>query len=236
MHGLDNVMFLTLTFNSRAVQVPGIDDSVAMRARAFDGIRAAVRRDFKHGLYTPDGAGVALWGIDVLEWQKRGDPHCHVLMKFPGLAWTAAQIDSVLSACLPTDEEEAGTPGLRALVQGLHIHQHSARCGGLEGPCCWGFPLPPVPRTYCDEQGRWHLRRSQRDAWVTPHVPQLLIRTRCHSFCVIATGTCALGYTVSYNCKGDAHARMAIAEAHAEADEGQPVDEVKVCICHTHRP
>lgn len=51
------MIFLTLTFNKRILEgVRDVDATVAMKARAFDGLRAQVHHDLKAGVYTRGGA------------------------------------------------------------------------------------------------------------------------------------------------------------------------------------
>lgn len=153
-----------------------------------------------------------------------------MLIKFPGPPWTTADVDSVFMARIPTDAEEAMYPGITALIVELHVHGHTERCGELTGRCTFGFPQPPVAHTYCDAQGRWHLRRGPADAMIAPCMFRVLINTLSHTYATPAMGTVGFGYLLGYNCKGDPRAAMAIARAHGEAEDGHAVDEIKVCF------
>ena len=93
-------------------------------------------------------ACVGLPAIYVVEFQKRGLPHSHVLVKFRHEPPMSA-LDSFVSAELPDQTEE---PALYELVKRFHMHSQDhltreiSRCN-KEGRCIYGFPKPLSPHT-----------------------------------------------------------------------------------------
>ncbi|XP_076049277.1 uncharacterized protein LOC143029952 [Oratosquilla oratoria] len=76
--------------------------------------------------------GVPIAAIHVIEFQKRGLPHCHMLimLREKDKIRTKEQIDNIVSAELPSEHD----PELRELVKKLMIH----------GPCGTFNPIQSV--------------------------------------------------------------------------------------------
>lgn len=65
--------------------------------------------------------------IRVVEFQKRGLPHAHILIKFAYDCSTPEDIDACVSAELPDDPED------RRLVEEFMIHRHGPYCQRQRG-------------------------------------------------------------------------------------------------------
>lgn len=130
--------------------------------------------------------GRPLYIIHCVEFQKRGVPHAHILVKYAYDCTQPADIDSIVSAEVPDDAEDA------ALVRQFMIHHHpaenrplSAYCqrqlaGGLRS-CRFGYPHPLSEHTTFTDDGRVNYRRRRPgDEMVVPHCLPLLRKYRCH--------------------------------------------------------
>lgn len=63
-------------------------------------------------------AGKQVYSIHCIEFQKRGLPHTHILIKYSRACCTASVIDSVVSAEMPANTADA------ALVRKFMLHNH----------------------------------------------------------------------------------------------------------------
>jgi hypothetical protein len=108
-------------------------------------------------------AGPLQYLIHSIEFQKRGLPHVHILCKFECDCTDTNDIDSVVSAEMPSD------PNDQELVKKMMLHHHpppdSARsqyCQRVQDGrriCRFGYPQPLQEKTTIDAQGRVHYRR-----------------------------------------------------------------------------
>lgn len=93
--GYKNMVFVTLTAN----ELDFIADFIAngegaerpdITCRSFEQVKGMVLDWLKAGSFMPRGQQVcADYGVAVVEFQKRGLPHVHFVLHFPGDAWTA---------------------------------------------------------------------------------------------------------------------------------------------------
>lgn len=121
----------------------------------------AMRHEVQAVLYTPDSVGTALLGLHVPKWQKRSDLNYHMLL---GPTWTIAQIDKVIAAHFPTEDNQSEHSAINALVCKLHVHNNLCICRGLTSKCCPGFPHLPLEHAFCGEHGHWlmHCTEAQK--------------------------------------------------------------------------
>ncbi|XP_076058585.1 uncharacterized protein LOC143035603 [Oratosquilla oratoria] len=111
--------------------------------------------------------GVPIAAIHVIEFQKRGLPHCHMLIMLrEDKIRTKEQIDNIVSAELPSEHD----PELRELVKKLMIH---GPCGTfnpnsicmVEGECQKKFPMPYQEETITNVSGYpLYRRRNNGDS------------------------------------------------------------------------
>src|SRR5581483_8624305 len=140
--------------------LPGqeVSDIPAVVCRAFRGrlhrLKAFLRKRF----------GGLLYEISVVEFQKRGLPHAHIVVKFkhePPLS----VVDTFISAELPDPDEK---PGLYCQVKRWlmhsqdHLSRETSRCN-QNGRCIYGYPQPITPHTHLDDLGRVHYRRRKEE-------------------------------------------------------------------------
>jgi hypothetical protein len=121
-----------------------------------------------------------IYYIVSIEFQKRGVPHTHILLKFCSDCITPADIDAVVSVEIPSNPQDV------ALVQNCMIHGHPAadkpmskycQCLNKDGQriCCFHGPHELQAITSIDIEGRAHYQRHHPDdQWVVPHCLPLL--------------------------------------------------------------
>jgi hypothetical protein len=136
--------------------------------------------------------GKTIARIHVIEFQKRGLPHAHILIwvKNEHQPRDADDIDAVIRAEIPDPQTE---PALYALViqSMIHVCDHN-RCLDEHGHCKKGFPKAFTESTTFDEGGYPTYRRRNNgrvvekagkrldNRHVVPYNPHLLIRLACH--------------------------------------------------------
>ena len=138
-------------------------------------------------------AGRLLYSIQRVEFQKRGLPHAHILLKYSTDCVTPDDINHVISACIPEAADNA------EIVRRFMIHPtHSSNIISNIPPspehplkycekwkdgvriCRFGYPKPPQERTSLDPSDRVLYQRGQGDSFVVPHCLPLLRKFQCH--------------------------------------------------------
>jgi hypothetical protein len=220
--------FLTMTTNpnwpeiqSRLLANQDVSDIPAVVCRVFyrrlHALKAFLRQNF----------GPILYEISVTEFQKRGLPHAHIIIKVshdPPLS----EIDTIISAELPDPVEN---PTLYAAVKRFHTHSRdhltrpTSRCN-RNGRCIYGYPQPINSHTYIDDLGRIHYRRRrEEDRWVTPHMPALIELMDCHIFVDVCSTALIFLYLFKYLFKGPDRTRFSLRALSSTQDRDEPVDE-----------
>ena len=153
-------------------------------------------------------SGGQVYTIHSVEFQKRGLPHAHILTKFRAQCVTPNDIDSIVSAEIPEDAEDA------RLVLTYMVHHHppddkpmSKYCQrtGKDGKhyCRFGYPQPLQPTTTIDDLGKVHYhRRNPGDEWIVPYCLPLLRKFKCHLNFECANTSHLFQYLFKYIHKG----------------------------------
>lgn len=160
-------------------------------------------------------AGRLLYSIQRVEFQKRGLPHAHILLKYSNDCTAPGDIDRVISAHVPETAEDA------TIVRRFMIHPtHNSRIinnvpPSPENPlkycekwkdgarvCRFGYPKPPQEQTSFDTVGRVLYQRGEGDAFVVPHCLPLLRKYECHMNMEIAGCGQLFQYLFKYIHKG----------------------------------
>ena len=182
----------------------------------FSDIPTVVNRVFKqklslllHTLKTMfPNAGSQRYSIHCVEFQKRGLPHAHILIKYDRDCISPDDIDSVVSAEMPSDPDD------RALVQQFMTHNHPAPdsppskyCQRTlpdgSRDCRFHYPFSLCQKTTIDDEGRVRYRRRHAgDEMVVPHCLALLRKFRCHINFEIAGTSHLFQYIFKYIHKG----------------------------------
>ena len=163
-----------------------------------------------------------LYKLHVIEFQKRGLPHAHILIKFERDCILALDIDKVISAEMPSDDADA------ALVRKFMMHSHrEPRTDGKVNSCqkmtssgryrCrFNYPHALQENTTFDFEGRVHYRRRKNgDQWVVPHCIELLRKFNCHINFEAANTSHIFSYLFKYVHKGTDRAVFTIHDEDA---------------------
>lgn len=123
--------------------------------------------------------GSLVYSIMVIEFQKRGHPHAHLILRVaPDLPFS--KIDAVV-----TGELARGTSAFEKRARELqlkhmqhprnHLDGQYSRCN-KNGSCVYGFEQPLRARTTVDDHGRvLYRRREEEDRWTATTIPFLLV-------------------------------------------------------------
>ena len=187
--------------------------------------------------------GKALGHIYVIEWQKRGLPHAHLLL------WLAPEdaprspddYNRFVSAEIPDPE---AFPELYTAVTRHNLHgpcgphvQENRRppCCDESGSCTKGFPKVFQDRTVDNPDGYPLYRRRNDDRyftkngfqldnrWVVPYNPWFILKYNCHICVEICSSVASIKYIHKYCYKGPDRATLQI------QNEDDPVDEISRC-------
>lgn len=168
--------FLTLTCNTNWPEITSqlrphqtTSDRPDVVCRAFKARFAALRAKMKLWF------GPELYHIYVIEFQKRGLPHAHLIVALKNVPVEPADIQKVLRADIP---QEQGP--LRDAVLKYMQHEHNparevSRCGWPQKNCQYGFPKSPTDTPTLDDLGKFTATRRTSDEWTVMYCPQLLL-------------------------------------------------------------
>lgn len=203
--------FCTMTCNGLWLGI----QSQLRRGQDYSDVPVVVARVFRRMLSALEkalneifpNAGRALYTIHSIEFQKRGLPHIHILLKYPSECIQPFDIDSVISAEIPKDSDDAD------LVQKFMIHKHpsddsppSTYCQCVVNGvrvCRFGYPQPLQSATTIDPEGWIHYRqRKEGDQWVVAHCLPLLRAFNCHMNMEAANTSHLFQYLFKYIHKG----------------------------------
>ena len=160
-------------------------------------------------------AGRLLYSIQRIEFQKRGLPHAHILLKYSKECVSPSDIDRVISAQIPEAADDA------EIVCRFMLHTaHSSNVidnipPSPENPlkycekwkdgarvCRFGYPKPPQEQTALDASNRVLYRRDEDDALVVPHCLPLLRKYQSHMNMEVAGCGQLFQYLFKYVHKG----------------------------------
>ena len=245
--------FITMTTNPNWPEItqhllPGQEpqDRPDIVARAFHLKKEQLIKDLKAGgLF-----GKVVADMHVIEFQKRGLPHAHILIMLADhdRTLTPESVDSLVTAELPPHPDTATTQAGRIQLQNLEkivlSNMLHGPCGALNprnvcmenGKCTKSFPKPFQRATIVDAESYYatYKRRSPEDggrtiqkggktidnSWIVPYNPYLSLRYECHINVECCTSPKAAKYLFKYACKGNDRARV------ATRVEGEQVDEI----------
>ncbi|VDL66325.1 unnamed protein product, partial [Nippostrongylus brasiliensis] len=192
-------------------------------------------RELCQDLFKKHILGEVLAYVMVTEFQKRGLPHCHMLLilKNDFKPRIGTEVDKFCSAEVPNAAEE---PELFEAVKKFMVHR---RCGVFDptspcmkdGKCSKKFPKELRTSTSVEFDGFPHLRRRGQsfvsidgndygDEWVVPYNPYLLLKYNSHINVEICGMITAVKYLYKYVYKGTDKARLRIGN-------NETVDEIK---------
>ncbi|XP_073138140.1 uncharacterized protein [Henckelia pumila] len=156
----------------------------------------------------------------VIEYQKRGLPHVHMLVIFDNIdkLHTPNDFDSIVRAKIPSERDEP------SLYEAVIHHMIHGPCGLInphspcmkDGKCKKNFPKPFVAYTSRgnDSYPLYQRRESMRvvsnnndqviidNGWVVPYNPWLLLKYDCHINVEVCGGIKCVKYIYKYIHKG----------------------------------
>ena len=204
--------FITVTCNANWIEIqsqllPGqhVLDRPVLICRVFKR-KLSLLIKCLHSMFT--NAGSLVYIVCSVEFQKRGLPHAHLLVKYHADCADPRHIDSIISAEMPTD------PSDRQLVQSFMVHHHVVHGNQYSRYCIredragrrwcrFSYPKPIQTHTTIDAEGRvQYRRRHNADCWVVPHCLPLLRKFRCHMNFEAASSSHLFQYLFKYIHKG----------------------------------
>ena len=119
-------------------------------------------------------------------------------------------------------------PGITALINKFGIHKHTARCGGSDEECCWGFPQD-VCGTHRDLRDKWHTKRGPENHWLNPTNHFIMWSLKRHFWWDVCMARVGIGYMRGYPCEGNTSIVAKLNRTHAAQAAGghTKFDEVK---------
>lgn len=192
-------LFITMTCNPRW---PEIIDNIGTYQEPSDRPDIVARvffqkfKELSNDIIKGQKFGVVVAMIHVIEFQKRGLPHAHILviLREEDAPKTAEDIDLMISAEIP---DKTRFPKLFEIVMRSMIH---GPCGSVNksspcmenGICTKDFPKPFINETNIETGGYPLYRRRQTgetyfvgerevdNRWVVPYSPYLALKYNCH--------------------------------------------------------
>eukprot|EP00111_Clytia_hemisphaerica_P007544 TCONS_00021908-protein len=234
--------FLTFTCNPKWREITEnllpnqrAHDRPDLLTRVFRMKLAAMKKEImKDGIL-----GMVVARVDVIEFQKRGLPHAHLLIHFEAefKLRNADDIDRLICAQLPDPETE---PVLYEIIKANMIH---GPCGVLnntcpcmkDGSCSKGYPksfndatvmnVDGFPLYHRPDNGRTvRVRNVDLDnRWVVPYSPYLCKKYNAHINLEACVSIKAVQYLYKYIYKGHD-------TAHIEISERLDHDEIKTFL------
>ena len=219
-------LFITMTCNPKWAEItsallPGQtwEDRADVVNRVFRLKLQAFVEDLRSGAFFKDKHGnpwKAKYTMHVIEFQKRGKPHGHIVMRFVGpeedMPKSAAAVDALISARLPVVEKDctcapcsAGNKAaclpLRKLtaVKKHMLHKCAVGvCLSKEEPrvCFRGYAKAACASTTTDDGGYPQYVRGVGDEFVVPHNVDMLLKYDCHINVELCSTVWVLKYLV----------------------------------------
>ncbi|XP_017221355.2 uncharacterized protein LOC108198086 [Daucus carota subsp. sativus] len=185
----------------------------------------------------------------VVEYQKRGLPHIHMLIWLDGSAKpnTCEKADDLVNAEIPDPETE---PELYEVVKKFMIHgpcgKQNPKCPCMKDfKCTRHFPKKYSPSTSFDSSGfpiYKHRKTSKNvkvrkgvldNQWVVPYNKYSLLRYQCHINLEICAHASSLKYLFKYCLKGHDQATVLINTqkvTNVPGTKEQVIDEIKTFL------
>ena len=233
-------LFITMTCNPKWLEIrrellPGQQacDRPDLTSRIFRAKLNSLMKDImeKHIF------GIVVAKIHVIEFQKRGLPHAHILIILRADAKPVGpdDYDRFVSADIP---DPALYPNLYNMISQHHLHRCSSRCKGADGQCSKKFPKAFNAVTEGSDDG-YPLYKRTRDfviskmvdnvqlefnsTHVVPFNPYLLQKYNCHLNVEICSSVTSIKYIHKYCFKGSDRCM-------ASLERTNDIDEIKLYV------
>lgn len=181
--------------------------------------------------------------LHVIEFQKRGLPHAHILLILvpEDKAWEKERVDKIVCAELPNKETH---PRLFEVIKTCMIH---GPCGQLNqnspcmenGKCKKEFPKDFCAETNCNVNGYPKYERKDDgnfieiagnkvdNRWIVPYNPFLSLKYNAHINVEICTSINSVKYLFKYVYKGHDCANIKFSNVNNEDNSPFAWDEIK---------
>ena len=239
-------LFMTTTCNPNWTEIkdelqPGQEAWMRpdITARVFKMKLDAMMKDLmKNGIM-----GRSIAHIQVIEFQKRGLPHAHLLIRLHNDdAPTVDMFDQFVCAEIPNKDTH---PRLYAIVTSNMLHGPcDARCKAATGECDKKFPKTasdttiaregeyPIYRRRCQHSHVRYNRQGetiseQTDCHVVPYNIYLTLRYNAHTNMELATNISVVKYLYKYVYKGGDRAAVCVEEVAPDPAAPIVIDEIK---------
>jgi hypothetical protein len=185
-------------------------------------------RDLLDDLCKKHVLGRTIAKVHVIEFQKRGLPHAHILLilKSENRPRTKEQIDTIVKAEIPdsTENPKLFQIVLRHMIHGPCGQQNPFSPCMVNGECSKKFPKPFNTETngnvngYPVYQRRTDARRIEvrnkivDNSWVVPYNPFLSLKYNCHINVEVCASVKSVKYLFKYVYKGHDCANVQIQE------------------------
>ncbi|SGY12473.1 BQ5605_C011g06518 [Microbotryum silenes-dioicae] len=249
-------MFITMTCNPAWSEIvnallPGqtASDRPNIVARVFHGKLKALFGGVLGVGRAPGVFGKVIAYVYVVEFQKRGLPHAHILliMDPEDKPKTNDNYDKIVTAEMP---DRNRFPALFETITNSMLHQQcdcpgKHTCHDDHGKCTKRFPKRLQPRTTSEDGGYPHYRHCgihqyvkfpgtaqeevYTDANVVPTNPFLASKYNCHVNVEIASGVAAIKYLYKYVYKGHDRTSFTIDKPRAQDEINNFLDARYVC-------
>ena len=217
------------------------------------------RNEFMKDILVNGILGLCVAHVAVIEFQKRGAPHCHMLVWIKDFYMTAENIDNIISAEIPDKNRD---PELHSLVIDKMIHgpcnnfvttnKYGCRNGHPTGQCARQYPRNFSDVTVVDDgcfpnyrrrhesnggfTGTKHVNGSSNviidNRWVVPYSPYLLKKYRSHinvEYCHTVT---SVKYLFLYHFKGEDLITVADINTMDEIEKFTTQRYLSSCYCY----
>ena len=242
-------IFITMTCNDNWIEIKEAiekNQNVKHRADIRNRVFKMKLDELIHNLKKKEIFGACIGYFHVIEFQKRGRPHAHVLVILAkdSKLYTTDDYDNIVCAEIPDPIKH---PVLHKLVLEHMIHipcsyditkKFQKRCiDPVTKNCTKYFPFQFTDNTYVAENGVIYYRRRAPEnggfigkkndkhidnKWVVPYNPYLLKKYQCHLNVIIPNQLRTIKYLYDYLCKGSDQAAFWI-----EAINKFPQNELK---------
>ena len=231
-------LFITFTCNPNWIEItdallPGqtAQDRPDLTTRVF----YQKQKDLMNVLIKRAIFGTVVGYVYVIEFQKRGLPHAHILLILEGehKPTSYGDYDKLVCAELP---DKNAFPDLYKIITQSNIH---GPCGPMnmhapcmiDGSCKHHYPRNFSDTTICDESGypvymrrdngaHVELKGNKLDCrWVVPYNPFLSLRYKAHINVEVCSTATAVKYLYKYVFKGHDRATVQMLDAGGVADE-----------------
>lgn len=242
-------LFLTMTGNPQWDEIQAAlkyDETASDRPDVVARVFKMKLTELLEDITVQNRLGVVVSGVNVIEFQKRGLPHVHIVLILNSqyAPITADDIDDLVCAELPDPKEE---PLLFQLVTNSMLH---GPCGPGYNCPCWNkekqkcqkrFPKQFQSKTVLEENSYPLYRRRDNglhfhkqgfkftNQHVVPYNRFLLLKYQCHFNVEIAQGIIGYKYIYKYVAKGHDRSNIEVRRVEdLEAGQSEGIHESEV--------